>query len=92
VNRFTLVGSLAWLSLLLVTGSTKASSSDAWDEFRETLVQKCRAAANAGDDSLVQFEPFGSASYGVAIIYTPRGRQVCVMDKQSTELEITEPF
>jgi len=69
-----------------------ASSDDAWDEFRQVLIEKCSIAAKAGKDSLVQIDPFGTQSYGVAIIYTASGRQVCIMNKQTTEIELSEPF
>lgn len=80
--------------LFMALGAThaNASSDDAWEEFRITLTQKCRIAAGAGADSLVQIDPFGTHSYGVAIIYTAKGRRVCVMNKQTTALEISEPF
>lgn len=84
----------AAIAVLLAFGATlaNASSDDAWEEFRKTLTQKCRIAAGAGADSLVQIDPFGTHSNGVAIIYSAKGRRVCVMNKQTTALEISEPF
>lgn len=86
----------ALASLLLVSmaiiGTASASSDDAWEEFRQTLLEKCKKAANAGEDSLIEIDLFGTQSYGVSIVYTAKGRHVCVMDKQTLQVELSEPF
>jgi hypothetical protein len=73
-----------------------ASSGDAWQAMRDKLRAGC--ASKATSISLERIEinvdPFGSQSYGVAVLTKRGGRKrqivayVCVMDKKTGAFEI----
>ncbi|RYE07689.1 MAG: hypothetical protein EOP22_16640 [Hyphomicrobiales bacterium] len=74
-------------------GAAHAASGDAWDEFYTEVEQGCIAAAApilANATAIV--DPFGTESYGVAIVTgeTVAGTKsvLCVMNKQSRVFEI----
>ncbi|RJE82664.1 hypothetical protein [Paracoccus onubensis] len=73
-----------------------ASSDDAWAEFRADVQAACEALSPKEGTVLVEVNPFGSESYGAAIVYhrTDAGldRYVCIYDKQSKEAELTAAF
>ena len=86
---------------VLVAGPAFASSDDAWAAFATEVEDACLAATgNALLDASAIVDPFGSESYGMAIV-TGRtandrsARMICVMDKETRavqvggELEIT---
>lgn len=89
---------IAAASILFVglASVAQASSGDAWQEFREDVRTACLAIAPAADNLLVEVSPFGSESYGAAIVYqqTEAGmdRYVCIFDKQTQKAEITPAF
>lgn len=88
---------LAAIALITLAAASPAlaSSDDAWAEFAATVKEKCLAAAT---DSLenpeVVVDPFGTESYGVAVLTgKPRGAEgtvthFCVMDKKSQAVEL----
>lgn len=83
------------LSGLLFAGAAMASSDEAWEEFRAEVKESC--AALADDNAQIEVNPFGSESYGIAMITVDydddkQERMVCIFDKQSKEAEITGPF
>lgn len=89
------------IGLLATAPIGVASSPEAWETFRTKMGSDCRAAALAGDmlregsfsnDIVVQIEPFGTQSYGVAIVYSDVGRRVCILEKSSGTVELTAPF
>lgn len=73
-----------------------SSSADAWEEFRSDVRTACEAIAPKGTTVFIEVSPFGSESYGAAIVYqlTESGldRYVCIYDKQTQKAEITTAF
>jgi hypothetical protein len=77
-----------------------ADGEDSWDEFRADVEAKCLEAATAEtglftQDAGATVDPFGSESYGLALIEGPaRGaedvtiRSICVYDKTDKAVEI----
>lgn len=86
------------LALVAATGfvatGAHASSGDAWEEFRADVSEKCIAAAPSLDKPVVVVDPFGSESFGLALVSgKPKGAenavtQICVYDKQKKTVEI----
>ncbi|MTD98706.1 hypothetical protein GIY56_00205 [Paracoccus sp. YIM 132242] len=89
---------LAATALAVLPAFATASSDDAWDAFRATVDTACRTALAALADSTVTVEvnPFGSESYGAALVSVARAtgtdRMICILDKQTGRAEITAPF
>ncbi len=73
-----------------------ASSDDAWEAFRKDVAAECLKAAEplfASAEATV--DPFGSTSYGLAVIHgTAKGTAdseisaICVYDKKTKTVEI----
>lgn len=82
--------SIAVLAITLAgLGSAAASSGDAWAEFAAEVEEACRAAtAEMITDPSVVVDPFGSESYGLAIVSGETASIVCVFDKQTKAVEI----
>lgn len=74
--------------------SAAASSGDAWETFRAEVSKKCLAAATSLQKPSVVVDPFGSQSFGLALVIgTPKGSKVavthiCVFDKQKKTVEL----
>jgi hypothetical protein len=89
-----------WLVTLagaaMLSAPAFASSDDAWDAFRKDVATQCLKAAEplfATAEATV--DPFGSSSYGLALIHgTARGTAaseisaICVYDKKARTVEI----
>ncbi|SFV37101.1 hypothetical protein SAMN05216456_2749 [Devosia crocina] len=76
------------ISLGSITAAT-ASSGDAWAEFAAEVEKGCRAAtADYFADPTVIVDPFGSESFGLAIVSGDTASIVCVFDKQTKTVEI----
>ncbi len=79
-----------------MTVNCLASSPDAWEEFRDEVIASCEKAAPEVlrlDDYSITADPFGSESYGMAIMRgkTPEKADVfhiCVYDKGSRKAEV----
>ena len=75
-----------------------ASSEDAWEAFRAEVGEACTALADAPEaaEVTVEVNPFGSESYGAAIVTVSQeageDRMVCIYDKQEKSAELTAPF
>lgn len=75
-------------------GTAYASSDDAWAEFQAEVETGCiQAAAPFLSNALAIVDPFGSESYGFAVVTgeTSVGKlmsAICVMDKQTRAFEI----
>ncbi|MCQ0970919.1 hypothetical protein MLD63_10830 [Paracoccus sp. TK19116] len=83
-----------------------ASSDDAWEEFRAEVEGACTALVEAPEGATVtaQVNPFGTESYGAALMtVTVPGDEdgdepgyeevsVCIFDKQDRSAELTGPF
>ena len=90
------------LTLIALTASPAlASSEDAWQEFRADVEAACTELAAAtvpeGGETVIEVNPFGSESYGVALIVQTTSdefadRYICVYDKQTKKAELSAPF
>jgi hypothetical protein len=84
-------------ALVSIVGASAcvASSDDAWETFRKDVAAQCLKAAEAQFASATAtVDPFGSESYGLALI---RGKAkgaastiaaICVYDKKAKTVEI----
>ena len=87
--------SIAIIAITLATATSAwAASDDAWAEFAAEVDQSC-VAASAGllTDATAVVDPFGSESFGLAIVTGTVGEGVsasviCVFDKQTKAVEI----
>lgn len=70
------------------------STDEAWKAFRAAVEQSCRALVEAPPSAEVTVEvsPFGSESYGAALVTVGRDRMICVHDKATGKAELTAPF
>ena len=80
----------------LVATPALAATDEAWDEFRTEVEAACRALVTDPGEVTIEVNPFGSESYGAAIVTlrTPDGedRMVCIYDKAAGVAELTTPF
>lgn len=88
---------LATIALCGIATTAAASSEDAWDQFRKDVHDACVALAPKDGETVIEVNPFGSESYGVALIVhtindDAAERYVCIYDKQSKKAEITGEF
>lgn len=98
-HSITLLPALA-LPLAVVAALPALSSSEAaWEEFRTTVETECTKLVETPDGatSKVEVNPFGSESYGVAMVTLTledgtADRMACVYDKQEKTAELTAPF
>jgi len=84
---------LKLLALLVITlGSVcaaNASSGDAWAEFAAVVEDACRTAtADYFTEPTVIVDPFGSESFGLAIVSSETASIVCVFDKETKAVEM----
>lgn len=95
-ERWFLPAFLALAPFLHPFQHAHASSEQAWDDFRQTVEQACRAAADGRMTvENIRIDPFGTQSYGVAILTeagSGGGERVCVVDKTSGAVELSEPM
>lgn len=87
--------SLSIVSLLIVVATpTFAASGDAWAEFAKEVEQGCLTATSGIiKDGSATVDPFGSESYGMAIVTGEVAPDVtksilCVFDKKTKAVEI----
>ena len=79
---------------LAAIGTAAASSSDAWAEFAAEVEQACiTAAAGLVSKATAVVDPFGSESYGLAVVTGENAAGthssiICVFDKQTKAVEI----
>ncbi|MGF6253323.1 hypothetical protein [Ensifer sp. LBL] len=77
-----------------IASTAAASSGDAWESFRAEVSEKCLAAAASLEKASAVVDPFGSESFGLALVIgTPKGSdtavtQICVFDKQKKTVEL----
>ena len=73
-----------------------ASSDDAWETFRAEVRTACAALADPGAETVVTVNPFGSESYGVALVKATYAEgsdlMVCIYDKAAKTAELSAPF
>ena len=83
------------LALISLSSPTLASSSDAWDALAKDVAAKCTVLAEGRiEQPKVVVDPFGTESYGVAIL-TGKAvgadavvSSICVYDKKNQTAEI----
>ncbi|MCZ0961814.1 hypothetical protein [Paracoccus benzoatiresistens] len=89
---------LAAILISVLPVAAWSSSDEAWEEFRAAVDQSCRALieAPAGVDIAVAVNPFGSESYGAALVTIGnedgQDRMICIHDKATGKAELTAPF
>ena len=86
--RLTLIVAAASAAL---AGPALASSPDAWADFRIEVRDTCLAAAKAQGMTSpeVIVHPFGSASYGIAVLREGDDKRICVFNKTTKAVELT---
>jgi hypothetical protein len=92
---------LALTFLMILTAGARASTPDAWEEFRGDVRSKCLERLTAQDTAAlkdIRVAPFGSESFGFALM-TVIDKQtneeksvVCAYGKAGKTAEISEPF
>ncbi|MEH6678027.1 hypothetical protein [Phenylobacterium sp.] len=78
-------------AMLAAPVAAGASSPDAWAEFRAEVRAKCLAQGQAqgmGDPEVV-VHPFGSESYGIAVLREGDDKRICIFDKRTKAVELT---
>jgi hypothetical protein len=87
----------ALFALTLAPAPAAASSGDAWEEFRTMVRDTCLAQIEMGGTIEIEVNPFGSQTYGAAIVtVTSDGegvqRMICIVDKATGAAELTVPY
>lgn len=89
---------LAAMALAFFPICALASSEKAWDEYRQMIDRTCRSLVDAPATANVRIEvnPFGSDSYGAALVTvtyeTGQDRMICIHHKATGKGELTAPF
>jgi hypothetical protein len=82
--------------LALAASPALASSGDAWEEFREDVRAACLALVQVQGTVTIEVNPFGTESYGVALVTVKadwgEDRMACVFDKVSGKAELSASF
>lgn len=79
---------------LLLTGPAFGASDEAWSAFASEVEDACLVAAGSSiSDASVVVDPFGSESYGLAIVSGRLANDrvasaICVLDKETREVQI----
>lgn len=92
-----------WLMIVAVSGLLPAmahgSTEEAWQEFRQAVASECGelVASAYGRPAHIEVNPFGSESYGAALVRVEDGagqieRLICIFDKKAGSAELTAPF
>lgn len=80
--------------LPLFASSALASTDEAWETFRTQVHEACLALAGPGSE--VEVSPFGSESYGAALVVTKTAqgeeRAICIFPKATGAAELTTPL
>lgn len=86
----------ALVCLLCLATPAVASSEDAWAEFREKIHTACLSLVQEEGTVSIEVNPFGTESYGVALITVASAsgeeRMACVYDKAAESAELSAPF
>ena len=82
---------LAASVLAAIPAAAGASSPDAWNEFRAEVRSACLAAGKTQGmaNPRIVVHPFGTTSYGIAVLRQGDERKICVFDKQTKAVELT---
>lgn len=89
----------ALAAVICVTQPVHASSANAWEEFQKDVKAAClRASASVIGVTSIQVDPYGSESYGFAVIFgvekssSKESIIACAYDKRSEVAEISSIF
>jgi hypothetical protein len=90
VLRLSLIAAAA-AAVVALSGPALASSPDAWADFRIEVRDTCLAAAKAQGMTSpeVIVHPFGTASYGIAVLREGDDKRICVFNKATKAVELT---
>ena len=84
------------LCLLLLSTPALATSDAEWDAFQAEIATACMALPDAPQNAAIQVSPFGSESYGVALVTSITDgvveQQICVFDKANRAAELATPL
>ena len=88
---------LAAVALACAAGPAPASTEAEWAAFRAEVEAACLGILEEPGEIVIEVNPFGSQSYGAAIITaTSEGmgtsRMICIYDKAAKSAELTAPF
>jgi hypothetical protein len=82
--------------LTLIALPAAADSPAAWDEWRREVALACEALVQDPGTITTEVNPFGSESYGAAIVTVTASygtdRMICIFDKVTRTAELTQPF
>lgn len=96
-----LAAALGGLFFICMSGmhAAQAASGDAWEEFQQEVDLACREAAKGViTPEVVQVDPYGSESYGFAVLVGPEVGSsalklvACAYDKASQKAEVSGAF
>jgi hypothetical protein len=92
------IGGMIFLAIS-ATHAAQAASGDAWEEFQQEVDLACREAAKGViAPEVVQVDPYGSESYGFAVLVGPEVGSsalklvACAYDKASQKAEVSGAF
>lgn len=98
-RRSMIITVCSLLAFILGVQYVQASSGEAWEEFQQDVERACRAATQGVIDAqVVQVDPYGSESYGFAVLVGPETGAstlrlvVCAYDKTTKAAEISGTF
>lgn len=94
------VAALLLAAALAAPLPARASSEAAWETFRQEVAAACEALLAGPGPHRIEVNPFGSASYGLALVDVQTGSgegatvetQGCIYDKRTKAAELTGPF
>ena len=86
----------AALALVLMAAPALADAPASWEAFRDRVAEACLALDAGPGEVAVEVNPFGTESYGVAIVTLTSeagvDRLACVYSKATGEAEMSAPF
>jgi hypothetical protein len=84
------------LCLVVMAAPAWATSDAEWDAFQAEVAAACLALPDAPQNAAVQVSPFGSESYGAALVTSITdgviAQQICIFDKTSRAAELASPL
>lgn len=87
---------LIYLTVVASGTAVHASGEDAWAAFRIEVAQVCLALPDAPAAAAIVVSPFGSESYGTALISSVTDgvleQRVCIFRKSDHTAELAAPF
>jgi hypothetical protein len=79
-----------------LTGPAFATGDAEWDAFQAEVAAACLALPDVPENAAIEVSPFGSESYGAALVtsisFGVVEQQVCIFDKADRHAELATPF